>query len=1024
MPNTGILHVLNIKPQMYRCLKNRMVMFIVLAIAALNVSGNCYAQEQSSEQQYKLAAGFYERGQWDEASKAFSEFIANYPYASKTPQASFFLAETMMQQHQFKAAYVRYQQFLKQFARHPLAIRAMFRMGESAFRDDNTKIAVRMLEEFTRTYPQHELNQYSLTYLGQLRLVKSEPQLAQLAFERSLKMYPEGPMAAESRLGHGNALMKQGYLDDARMIFEYCVKHNENKPSITDEAKLQLGLLSLYQQPADHAEAQKWFAMVVEDATSDTIRASAILSWARSTGESNPAEAFSLLEPTLGWELPAGIKTDLLIEAAIAASKSDRNEIAIGWLQQVRSTKPLTPKILDAVRFEIRLLEAQNNATEAIKLASEFNLAAEKRAIIARTQEAIGRQQYADKDYEASLDTFDTLLKLKKTSANQQMVWRYFEALNFIGLKKFDAAEKSLAGISDDFSDETLISLVQFCKASVKFRLEKYEAAIPYFLQYLNHDLEQGDRDNAKQELAICYAKTNDSLNANLQLDALINSDHPSPGGIDEELETALELVAESAKEDDKRIADKWYRYLKENSSDADRKKRADRWLLVRSLETPLEQQSLSGFQELFIKHPQDTRLVTTAVENAKRIEATNDIPTAIQWYQLALANSAPTERELNSGLQIKIAKLAYKQGGQSNLMTARSNLEAWLANTPDDDVTLKPEVLFQLAWIYHDLGDPIKSMENFTRLARNHSSSKYWPDAAYRVAKHNVATKDYFGAKTLIDKILVVPDLPEAIKTRTHFLAGKIAFANKDWNSVETSMQSFVDQTASEDARLTAKYFIAEALFQQKKNVRAKLLFDELHLNPTALPSQYQPWVWLRKASLQLASNDTIGAAKIATQAKRRFKDFQSAYEFDFLIACGLESEGLLSDAREQLKKVIASPVGGQTETAAHSQWRIGETYFHQEKYELAIAEYYKADSLYAYPKWRAAALIQAGKCQEHLANPKNAAKLYKQLLDRYPNSEFAAEATGRMANLSIVRTKPKTAFRKTAHQNEHTKY
>ena len=324
--------------------KTQFVMFIVVAVSAFNGVANCHAQNQSPDMQYKLAAGFYERGQWDEASKAFSEFITVHPNTVQTPQASFFLAETMMQQHQFNAAYVRYQLFLKQFPAHPLAVRAMFRMGESAFRDNNTAIAIRMLEEFTRKYPQHELNQYAFTYLGQLRLVKSEPQLAQLAFERSLQAYPDGPMAVESRLGAGNALMKQGYFDDAQKLFEYCVANNENKPAITDEAKLQLGLLALYRKPSDQDEAQKWFSEVAENAGNDTIRATAILSWARSIGEENPSKAFELLEPVVGWELPTGIKIDLLIETAIAASKTDRIELAIGWLQQVHATKPSTKK--------------------------------------------------------------------------------------------------------------------------------------------------------------------------------------------------------------------------------------------------------------------------------------------------------------------------------------------------------------------------------------------------------------------------------------------------------------------------------------------------------------------------------------------------------------------------------------------------------------------------------------------------------------------------------------------------------
>jgi len=675
--------------------------------------------------------------------------------------------------------------------------------------------------------------------------------------------------------------------------------------------------------------------------------------------------------------------TDLLIEAAIAASKTDRVKIAIGWLQQVRSTKPLTQKILDAVRFEVRLLESEGNAPEAIELASEFSLEVEKRSLIARTQEVIGRKQYADGEFAESLETFATLLKLKDTDTNQQMVWRYFEALNYIGLKKFEAAEKSLGRISDDFSDETLIALVKFCKASVKFRLEKYEAAIPYFQQYLKHDLEKSDRQSAMQELAICYAKTKNAQGADLQLDSLVGSGKSTPGGIDADLESIVELVAESASQADKKIAEKWYQYLKQNSWDDDRRLRADSWLLVKNF--------------------------------------------AILWHQLALENSSPTNAKLVGGVRIKIAKLAYQLGGESNLMTAKSALEAWLTSDPKGDAAMTPEVLFQLAWVNHDLGDLNKSLKNFDQLARTYPTSKYWPDAAYRVAKQNVSTKDYPGAKVLLDKILAKQELPAEIRARSNFLVGKIAFANQDWHSVESAMQAFMGQTADDNARLTAQYFLAESLFQQKKNMQATELFNQLHQTSDTLPKQYQPWVWLRKASLQLVNGDAIGAAKNATEAKVRFYDFGSRYEFDFLIARGLETEGLLSDAREQFEKVITSATGNQTETAACSQWRIGETYFHQENYKSAIAEYYKVDSLYAYPKWRAAALIQAGKCQEHLANPKNASKLYQKLLSRYPESELAAEARARMDKLdfaAVERADTKSAKRKTANQLEHTKY
>ena len=998
---------------MSRLFKIRLIIIAIAAvIAACSGAQQCVAQSQTPEVQYKLAAGFYERGQWEEASQALGDFITQYPNVAQTPDASFFLAETLMQQHLFKAAYIHYQQFLTQFAAHPLAVRATFRMGESAFRDNNTKVAIRMLEEFSRKYPQHELNQYAFSYLGQLRLVKSEPQLAQRAFERSLHDYPNGAMSVESRLGLGNAMMKQGYIKEAKRLFEYCVTQNENRPMIADEAKLQLGLVALYQQPIDHAEAQKWFSMVAENATDAKTRATAILSWARSIGETDPNAAFDLLEPVIGWELPTSIKVDLLIESAIAASRTERTELAIGWLQQVRTTKPLNKKILDAVRFEMRLLETQDKVPAAIELAEEFNLEVEKRTIIAKTQEAIGREQYNNGDFEGSRETFGLLLSLQNTGAQQQMTWRYFEALSYIGLKNLKQAENSLGRISDDFSDEKLKSLVQFCKASVKFRLEKYSAAIPYFQKYLSYDLDPGDRRNAKQELAICFTKTGNFVEADLILDSVVSKVNANVIDSSDELESIIELIAEATKDNQKQaIANKWYAYLKDNSQDTDRRNRASRWFLIRNLEVPIEQQTVVSFKKLFAEHPQDALLVTTAIENAKRFEANNDAANAIGWYQLALENSPADNRQLNGGMQLKIANLASKQSGLANLTIAKSNLEAWLASETNDAM-LKAEVLFRLAWVYRDLGDSAKSLSNFVQLVNNHIDSKYWPDAAYRIAKQNVTTKNYSGAKELIAKILAVYDLPEAIKSRTHFLAGKVAFAEQDWPNVETAMQAFLATASNDNTKLTAKYFMAEAIFQQQKNARAIKAFDELHLRVDSLPNEYQPWVFLRKASLELLVGDATTAAKLATEGKQRFKDFTSLYEFDFLIARGLESEGLLSDARQHFEKVIASPNGSKTAAAAHSQWRIGETYFHQEKYKLAIAEYYKVDSLYSYPNWRAAALIQAGKCQEHLANPKNAVKLYRQLLDRYPSSEFAVEAQGRLAQISDAATQ--TANRK----------
>jgi TolA-binding protein len=111
------------------------------------------------------------------------------------------------------------------------------------------------------------------------------------------------------------------------------------------------------------------------------------------------------------------------------------------------------------------------------------------------------------------------------------------------------------------------------------------------------------------------------------------------------------------------------------------------------------------------------------------------------------------------------------------------------------------------------------------------------------------------------------------------------------------------------------------------------------------------------------------------------------------------LANQAEFTAAREAYAKVLRSPSGSKSETAAMAQWMIGETFFHQESYEAAIAAYLRVEILYAYPQWQAGALLQAGKCLELLGRWKDAAETYARLVQSYPDTEFTDEAKRRLS-------------------------
>jgi TolA-binding protein len=80
-------------------------------------------------------------------------------------------------------------------------------------------------------------------------------------------------------------------------------------------------------------------------------------------------------------------------------------------------------------------------------------------------------------------------------------------------------------------------------------------------------------------------------------------------------------------------------------------------------------------------------------------------------------------------------------------------------------------------------------------------------------------------------------------------------------------------------------------------------------------------------------------------------------------------------------------------------AQWMIGESYFHQENYTQALAEYAKLDQRYPFARWQAAALLQGGKCHELLGQWRSAVEVYDRLSKNYPTSEFIDEAARRSA-------------------------
>ena len=391
-----------------------------------------------------------------------------------------------------------------------------------------------------------------------------------------------------------------------------------------------------------------------------------------------------------------------------------------------------------------------------------------------------------------------------------------------------------------------------------------------------------------------------------------------------------------------------------------------------------------------------------------------------------ALTHAAALERRQRVDEAIDAYRLVYERFPESaeapqaclaaaQLLQSRKQLEAAEkvlreAGSKYPDYQRSDAVHYLWAWTLVDLGRPEEADEVFQRLAEKFPGSTYWADATYRLAERAARRGDLEQADQLAGQ-LIQADSAGKVRGHALYMRGQVAAASGRWEAVETFMGRLVRELPNSELILPAEYWRAEAAYRTAKFDVAEQRFRTLAQSTDGRSEAWLAMISLRRAQMLARKHQWTEARELAESIVERFPGFRQQYEVDYLLGRCSSSRGKFTDARSAYERVVRSPEGGRTETAAMAQWMIGETYFHQKEYGPAIKAYHRVETLYAFPRWQAAALLQAGKCYEMQSNWHESVKLYAQLLKDYPETRFQQEASRRLrkAKLQAPRVVPR---------------
>ncbi|MBL8826217.1 MAG: tetratricopeptide repeat protein, partial [Planctomycetaceae bacterium] len=901
-----------------------------------------------ADDQFFNASTHYSQGHWQQARESFQAFLAAHPTHLQSDQARFYLGETLVQLHDYVAAADHFQSLLTRRMGDALGRKVLYRAGESAYFAKLYDRANEQLTRFINEYPSDKLNAYVLAYLGDIALEKGDADKAMKFYSEGLERFPQGALCGDCRLGLGRVLERQNKPAEALKVYDEAIARND---AWSDDAWLRVATLHVRQKSTDKA-VEAYQTLIVKYATSPLVDqarlglAQAYLS-ANKTGDAEailgaipasstlaadaryqlgmlqlqrkaPAEAVRSFEAAIA----ANAKHPQLAEMSLAVAQhlaqSGKTDEARPWFERAASASSSGDQAAQALLGLIETAVANGDQPQLIAAANRFVRQYPDHAQRITAELHLARDLLSANKTVEAIQLLEPALarpvnaKADASAPRDRISAHYLLALAYQAAGRGPGVLKALKPVLDS-TDAALVETRQQAwrlQAAVLVTQNQFDAAIPALVQYLKQPASDGEQA-ARAQLAICYARTKNALQAKQALSAFLAT-KPS----DELRKATTEALTEAA--------------------------------------MAIEDETIAA------------DLIATLAQNGASID-----PNLSAYHA---------------------ARAAEKQGKFEQAATTYQRLVA----TPPPGITADL-LLYNAGWAWKQAGKPTEARQAFESLTRDHPQSRYWSDVTYRLAELALEAKQVEQARTWLDA-LIKRETSGDILIHALYLQGQLAMQTEQWADVTTPLTRIIELAPQHALRPLAEFWLAEAAYRQRQfDVALKRLEA---LAPQASGEVKPSWaamVPLRRAQILVQQKKFTEAREIAEKIATDFPQFEQQYEVDYVIGRAHASAAEFDEAREAYQRVIRSPRGGRSETAAMAQWMLAETYFHQRNYEAALKEYLRVETVYAYPTWQALGLLQAGKCYEQLGQWSQASETYARLIKNHPQSSHAQEASQR---------------------------
>jgi TolA-binding protein len=943
---------------------------------------------------------------YEAAADSLREFLEKSPGQPQTADALFFLGESLWQAGKREPAIEAWQRFVRDHASSPRLPEVLYALGVGQAELKQPAAAAVTLRRFAESFPNHKLTDDVAVWRADAALAAGAPADAERilvplaagkgpravdalerlgsarwsqknwvgaaeAFGTLATRHPAAPQAGRAAASAGRAYVEAGNLDKARPLLEQAAAAGG---AVAADAAHSLALLELdAKQPARAVDI--------------TTRAIAALTGKPDRDDTRLAR-LELDRADALWEIPARKGEAAAAYAAIIERYPNEKQTVLAARSMTALALLEQGKPAEAFATAEAFLQTCGDAEVGQRLLDVKAIRAE--ALLAQGKPAAAAEAYRE-------------LIAGHATAPQRATWQLREGVALAAARQWQKTHDVLSAavplLKGDAAAEALL-----LDATALVELNQQPAAVKV-LAVLEQQHAAWPRRNEALLLGVRARREAGDKAAALELAEKLVKEFP---------EWPLADVA-------------WYRLgqLRQEAGRFD--------------------EAITAYAKARVTKPKGTRAPWAALATGWCHEAKGRLPEAIAaWTDLidsypdsTAASSALLARgdarqrrgDFSGGLAdaeqfLKVAKPAAAKGNETAAGEARMLAGLCLVGAqryPDAVRTFQTlldaqpsfpaadRAVFEMALAQSLAGTRDDAEKTFRRLVEKFPGSSRVGAAWLEIGEARFDAKAWDEAAQAYAAAVAAAtsrkDSRELLEQARH----KLGWSHSMRKDHAAAAKAFAEQVAADPTgalAADARAMLGESLFQTGQHAEAAKALAAALATPAAL-----------------SSDDLRGLALIrASECAAKTKQWQESLTFAEQLATAQPQSPYAGQARYaaawaqqnlgQLDRSLAAyralADSGRSELAARSRLMEGEVLFEQGKHKDAIKAFFKVaygfgeqQAPIAFHPWQAQATFEAARCFEVLGKPEQAAKLYAEMVDRYPDSQQTPAARKRLEAL-----------------------